>query len=75
MNDLQDHPEDKAASTKGTTRNIVLVSVVFAAAMLIASVTIVDKSTSQTVILLLVALWLVPFLYLARARNQSSNRR
>ena len=75
MNNLQDQPEDKAASTKGTTRNIVLVSVVFAAAMLIASVTIVDKSTSQTVILLLVALWLIPFLYLARARNQSSNRR
>lgn len=75
MNDLQSHPEDKAASPKGTTRNIVLVSVVLAAAMLIASATIGDEGTSQTVILLLVALWLVPFLYFARAIDRSSSRR
>ncbi len=55
------------------TRNMVLVSVVFAAVMLFASVTIVDEGTSRTMTLLLVALWFVPFLYFARAKNQLSN--
>ncbi len=72
MNELQNHQEGQTASPKRATRNIVLVSVAFAAAMLITSVTIVDESTSQTMNLLLVALWFVPFLYFARAKNQSS---
>ena len=69
MNHLPNHPEAKTATPKGTTRSIILVSVVFAAAMLIASVTIADKAASQTVIQLLIALWFVPFIYFVRAKK------
>ena len=73
MNELQNHREEKTANPKRATRNLIFASVVFAAAILIASVAIVDKDASQTVTLMLIALWFVPFLYFAKVRNQSSN--
>lgn len=73
MNKLQNHRKEKTANPKQATRNLVFASGVFAVAILIVSVAIVDEDTSQTVTLMLIALWFVPFLYFAQARNQSSN--
>jgi hypothetical protein len=73
MNELQNHRNENTASQKHITRNIILISVIFAAVILTASVTIDDADTARTVTLMLIALWFVPFLYFAKARNQSSN--
>ncbi len=51
-------------SPQKATLSIVIVSIVFAAAMIISSIFLADKAYLQTVILLLIALWFVPFAYL-----------
>ncbi len=49
-----------------------LISIVFAAAMIGSSLMIDDKDTSQIVVFSLIAIWLVPFLYLAKAQKLKS---
>jgi Ca2+/Na+ antiporter len=44
----------------------ILISIFFALVMLISSYFIADKDLSETVILILTAIWLVPFLYLSK---------
>jgi D-alanyl-lipoteichoic acid acyltransferase DltB (MBOAT superfamily) len=44
----------------------ILISIFFALAMLISSYFIADKDLSETVIFILIAIWLVPFLYLSK---------
>ncbi|MEW6997392.1 hypothetical protein AADZ86_06795 [Colwelliaceae bacterium BS250] len=48
----------------------IIISVLFALAMLISSYFIADKGLSQTVVFMLIALWLVPFLYLNKRMKQ-----
>ena len=49
-----------------------LISIVFAAAMIGSSLIIDDKDTSQIVVSILIAIWLVPFLYLAKQQKRKS---
>lgn len=49
-----------------------LISIVFAAAMIGSSLMIDDKDTSQIVLFSLIAIWLVPFLYLAKIQKRKS---
>ena len=42
----------------------IIISVLFAAAMIISSYFIEDKDLSKTVVIMLIAVWLVPFFYL-----------
>ncbi|AHK17634.1 hypothetical protein R615_10585 [Thalassolituus oleivorans R6-15] len=44
----------------------ILISIFFALVMLISSYFIADKDLSETVIFILIAIWLVPFLYLSK---------
>lgn len=58
-------------SPKKATLSIVIVSIVFAAAMIISSVILADKAYLQTVILSLIALWFVPFAYLIKVKKEN----
>lgn len=49
-----------------------LISIVFAAAMIGSSLIIDDKDVSQAVVFILIAIWLVPFFYLAKAQKRKS---
>tara|TARA_R110002050_G_C8837823_1_gene505728 strand:+ start:101 stop:280 length:180 start_codon:yes stop_codon:yes gene_type:complete len=44
----------------------ILISIFFALVMLISSYFIADKDLSETVIFILIAIWLIPFLYLSK---------
>lgn len=44
----------------------IAISILFALAMLLTSYVIADKDLSQTVVLILIALWFIPFLYLSK---------
>lgn len=59
-------------TTKRATYANVLISIVFAAVMIGSAIMINDKDTSQTVVLILIAIWFVPFLYLAKAQKRKS---
>jgi len=58
-------------SPKKASLSIVIVSIVFAAAMIISSIYWADKAYLQTVILSLVALWFVPFAYLIKVKKEN----
>ncbi|MBK6326214.1 MAG: hypothetical protein IPF56_09770 [Chloroflexi bacterium] len=58
-------------SPQKATLSIVIVSIVFAAAMIISSIFLADKAYLQTVILLLIALWFVPFAYLTKVKKEN----
>ncbi len=60
---------------KRTTHTIIIVSLVFALAMVASSMMIADKDSSQTVILVLIALWFIPFSYLAGTQARKSDKR
>ncbi len=49
-----------------------LISIAFAAAMIGSSFIIDDKDTSQIVVFILIAIWLVPFTYLTKTKNRKS---
>lgn len=65
--------QGKQASKNRAYLSIILVSVAFAAAMLISSTIFTDRGDLQTVIFLLIALWFVPFFYFIKIKEQSSN--
>jgi len=44
----------------------------FAAAMTLSSLMIDDRDTSQIVVFILIAIWLVPFTYLTKAQKRKS---
>jgi hypothetical protein len=44
----------------------ILISIFFALVMLISSYAIADKDLSEKVIFMIVAVWLVPFVYLSK---------
>jgi hypothetical protein len=56
-------------SQRATHLNI-LISIVFAAAMIGSSLMIDDKDTSQIVVFILIAIWFVPFTYLTKAQKR-----
>ncbi len=56
-------------NSKRTTSSLIGMSLFFAAAMLISAIIFADSGASQTVRFLVVALWLVPFFYIVRARS------
>ncbi len=58
-------------SPKKASLSIAIVSIVFAAAMIISSIFWADKAYLQTVILLLIALWFVPFAYLIKVKKEN----
>ncbi len=58
-------------SPKKATLSIVIISIVFAAAMIMLSGFWADKAYLQTVILLLIALWFVPFAYLTKVKKEN----
>lgn len=58
-------------SPQKATLSIIIVSIVFAAAMIISSIFLADKAYSQTVILLLITLWFVPFAYLTKVKKEN----
>jgi Na+-driven multidrug efflux pump len=60
---------------KRTTRAIIIVSLVFAIAMVASSMMIAEKDASQTVNLILIALWFIPFSYLAGTQTRKSDKR
>lgn len=51
---------------KKTKLAIILVSLFFAAAMIVSSYFIEDKEQSKTVMFILIAVYLVPFFYLSK---------
>ncbi|MEZ4683223.1 MAG: hypothetical protein R2932_54345 [Caldilineaceae bacterium] len=60
---------------KRTPRAIIIVSLVFAIAMVASSMMIAEKDASQPVILMIVALWFIPFSYLAGTQARKSDKR
>jgi|GEM_PF-1509496 len=59
------------ASKRATYANY-LISIAFAAAMIGSSLMIDDRDTSQIVVFILIAIWLVPFTYLTKAQKRKS---
>jgi len=51
---------------------IILVSIVFTVVILIVSQLLADKSYAGTVTNLLIALWFIPFTYIIKLGNQST---
>ena len=51
---------------------IILISLLFAAAIILSSMYIDDKGSAQTVTFLLIGLWWIPFSYLAAAAGKRS---
>jgi hypothetical protein len=58
--------EDIFMDYKKAKRANIIVSILFALAMIISSYFIADKEVSKTVVLMLIAAWLVPFFYLTK---------
>jgi archaellum biogenesis protein FlaJ (TadC family) len=53
---------------KQTTVSIIIVSIVFAIAIVMASIIMDDSEHSNTVTLILIAIWFIPFTYLIQHR-------
>lgn len=62
---------DPMKPQKAALLNIV-VSLVFAAAILISSFVLVDEKLATTVMFVLIALWWIPFSYLSTTRQKRS---
>ena len=61
----------KPTNTNNSTRNLVLISAVFAAIMLGAAYLLPETVYARnTTMLILIALWFMPFAYFASHRNQ-----
>ena len=59
---------------KRAAYSIVMVSLAFAVAMIGSSIMIADREVFQTVNLILVALWFIPFAYFTNAKNRKSDK-
>lgn len=57
---------------KNATASIIIISLVFAVAMVIASNIFVDSEHSQTITYILIALWFVPFGYFISLKSKKS---
>jgi Ca2+/Na+ antiporter len=66
--------EATVMTSKKSTFNNILVSLFFAFAMILCSYFIADEALSKTVILMLIAVWLIPTFYLnKKAKNKEKD--
>lgn len=52
----------------------ILISVLFAAMMIVAPIVIDNRENSQIVVFVLIAIWLVPFFYLNGVKYRKQNQ-
>ncbi|MCE0556383.1 hypothetical protein [Motilimonas sp. E26] len=48
----------------------IAISILFAVVMLVSSYVIADKDLTQNIVIILIAIWFVPFLYLSKISNR-----
>ena len=65
--------EDFMTAKKATVLNI-LISLLFAAAIVISSALVADTETAETMTYILIALWFIPFAYLTGRGVKSSSQ-
>jgi len=68
MNKPQQNPTDNKVNLKNKSYPIIVISLIFAGAMIVSSLIVADSNTSQTINFLLIAGWLVPFSYLIKTK-------
>ena len=73
MENSQQNRKDNGVNLKKKAYSIVIVSIIFAAAMIASSTIFADSDKLQTIIFLLIAAWFIPFFYIIKVKDQSSN--